>query len=152
MSIKRYKVTLAQEEKTFLLELISKGKIAAKKLSHAHILLKADLRCGQIWSDKKISEALNVSIPTIERVRKTFVEEGLESALNRKKHSRCGHQKFDGEKEAHLIALACSSPPDGIVSFPAKLLADKMVELNHFGSVSFDPIRQVLKKTNLNPG
>jgi hypothetical protein len=148
MSQKKYKVTLTPEEKTFLLELISKGKIAAKKLSHAHILLKADQSEDPIWSDQRISEALNVSIPTIERVRKTFVEEGLELALNRKRHSRCGHQKFDGEKEAHLIALACSSPPDGTVKWTARLLADKMVELNYFESVSDETIRQVLKKTN----
>jgi len=109
MPTKRYKITLTPEERTFLLNLISKGKVAAQKLTKAHILLKADQSEGQsAWSDKQISEALQVSCATIERVRKTFVEEGMELTLNRKKPSRCGNQKFDGEKEAHLMALACS--------------------------------------------
>ncbi|EDN67293.1 transposase [Beggiatoa sp. PS] len=131
----------------------SKGKVAAQKLTKAHILLKADQSEGQsAWSDKKISEALQVSRPTIERVRKTFVEDGIETTLNRKKHCRCGHQKFDGEKEAHLIALACSEPPPFDIRWTAQLLADKMVELNHFVHISDETVRLVLKKTNLSLG
>jgi hypothetical protein len=147
MPAKRYKVTLTSEERTFLLNLISKGKVAAQKLTKAHILLKSDQSEGQsTWTDQQISDAIFVRCATIERVRKTFVEAGMESTLSRKKHSCCGYQKFDGEKEAHLIALACSEPPPGEVRWTAQLLADKMVELNHFESISFDPVRLVLKK------
>ena len=149
MPAKRYKVTLTQEERTYLLNLIKKGKMAAQKLTKVHILLNAD--CSEkrtARSDQEISDTLNVSCATIERVRKTFVEEGLDAALNRKKRSRCGYQKFDGEKEAHLIALACSEPPPGELRWTAKLLADKLVELNHFESLSDETVRLVLKKTN----
>jgi len=152
MPTKRYKVTLTSEERTFLLNLISKGKVAAQKLTKAHILLKADQSEGQSsWSDQKISEAFQVSCAT-KAVRKTFVEEGMKSTRNRKKHSRCGYQKFDGETEANLIAMAGSEPPPGVVKWTAQLLADKMIELNHFIRISDETVRLVLKKTNLNLG
>ncbi len=95
-----------------------------------------------------MSDTLHVSCATIERVRQTFVEEGLNVALNRKKRSRCGYQKFDGEKEAHLIARACSEPPPGELRWMAKWLADKLIELNHFENISDETVRLVLKKTN----
>ena len=149
MPTKRYKVTLNQEERTELTKLITNGKAAAKKLTHARILLKADQSDGQsAWSDQQISEALNVSCATIERVRKAFVEDGMDIALNRKKYSRCRPRKFDGEKEAYLVALACSEPPAGTVRWTTQLLADKMVELNHFDHISDEAVRRVLKKTN----
>lgn len=154
MPAKRYKVTLTQEEMAYLSVLVKNGKAAAKKLTHARILLNADQSEGKTaWPDQKISEALQVSCATIERVRKAFVEEGMEASLNRKKYSCCAHnKKFDGEKEAHLIALACSSPPPGKLRWTTQLLADKMVELNHFESLSDEAVRRVLKKTNLNLG
>jgi len=152
MPAKRYKGTKTQEERTYLVNLISKGKTAAQKLTKAHILLNAD--CSEkrtARSDQEISDTLNVSCATTPRVRKTFVEEGLDAALNRKKRELSGYQKFDGEKEAHLIALACSEPPPFDMRWTAKLLADKLVELNHFESLSFDPVRLVAKKNELKP-
>jgi len=146
---KKYRVTLSKEERTIFLDLISKGKASARKLTHARILLQADQSDeGPAWSDQCISEAMHVSILTIERVRKTFVEQGLETALNRKKHSRSRSKKIDGEKEAYLIALACSSPPEGRTRWTLQLLADKMVELNYLDSVTNETIRKTLKKTN----
>ena len=131
----------------------SRGKAAARKLNHAHILLKADQsENGPGWDDQRISQSFNVSVPTIERIRKNFVEEGLESALDRRMPSRTRPCKFDGEKEAQLIALACSTPPDGHTRWTLRLLADKLVELNHFDELSYETVRQVLKKTNSNPG
>lgn len=149
MPAKRYKITLTQEERTYLLNLISKGKTAAQKLTKAHILLNADCNEKQsAHSDQEISDTLNISGATIERVRKTFVEAGLDASLNRKKREQSGYQKFDGEKEAHLMALACSEPPSGELRWTAKLLADKLVELNHFENISDETVRLVLKKTN----
>jgi Homeodomain-like domain len=150
---KIYEVTLTNEEREYLTALISKGKAAARKLTHAHILLKADQSedCPA-WDDRHISEASNVSIATVERVRKSFVEDGTEAAVNHKKPYRTRSVRFDGEKEAHLIALACSQPPDGYKDRTLRLLADKMVELNHFESLSHETVRQALKKTNSNPG
>lgn len=153
MPAKICKVTLADEEREYLTALISKGKAAARKLTHAHILLKADRsENGPAWEDRLICESFNVSAATVERVRKIFVEEGIEAALCHKKPCRTRSVKFDGEKEAHLIALACSQPPDGFNAWTLRLPADKMVELNHFESLSHETVRQTLKKTKLNRG
>ena len=150
---KKYKVTLSLEERENLSLLISKGKSTAKKILYAHILLKADQSLqGCCWSDKQISEAFEVSSRTIERVRQRCIEEGLEAALNRNKRQIAGNQKFDGQKEAHLLAIAGSAPPAGRQRWTLHLLADKMVELNHFSNISHETIRQTLKKTKLNPG
>lgn len=153
MPAKRYKVTLTVEERQDLLALITKGKAAAPKLTRARILLQADQSPhGPAWSDQQIQQALHVGRMTVERTRHAFVEHGLEAALNRKQRLTPGHQKFDGEKEAHLIAVACSTPPKGQKRWTLQLLADKMVELEHFDSISSETIRQHLKKTNLSLG
>ena len=108
---------------------------------------------GPAYADKEIKAALEVSIPTIQRTRKTFVLEGFTAALTPKKRSKPSRpQKFDGEKEAHLIALACSPAPEGFSRWTLRLLAEKMVELNHFSSVSHETIRCRLKKTHLDLG
>jgi len=150
MPAKKYKVTLSKEERELLLDLLSKGKAAAIKLKHAHILLKADQgEAGPAWDDKIIADAFNVHMSTVQRTRQSFVEEGLQAALNRKKRlepPRC--PKFDGEKEAHLIALACSAPPEGRKGWTLRLLADKMVQLEYFESLSHETVRGVLKKRN----
>lgn len=147
MPAKKYKVLLTKEERTHMLELVSSGKAPARKIVPAHILLKADQGEGRsAWQDPAISEAFTVSVATVERVRQVFVEEGLERALNHKRPSRSRPKKFDGEKEAHLVALACSAPPLGRKSWTLKLLADKLVELEHFESVSYETVRRVLKK------
>ena len=155
MPAKRYPVLLDSEQRESLIRLISIGKDSARKLTRARILLKADESEGAAaYADKQIREALEVSLSTIERTRKTFALEGLTvSALTPKKRSWVSRQKFDGEKEAHLIALACSDPPEGHARWTLRLLvSEEMVELQHFSSISHECIRQVLKKTNCVPG
>ena len=154
MPAKRYPVLLDSEQRESLIRLISIGKDSARKLTRARILLKADESEGAAaYADKQIREALEVSLSTIERTRKTFALEGLTAALTPKKRSWVSRQKFDGEKEAHLIALACSAPPEGHARWTLRLLvSEEMVELNHFSSISHECIRQVLKKTNCVPG
>jgi hypothetical protein len=153
MPAKHYKVLLTHEERQDLLALVSTGKAAAYKLTRARILLQADQSPhGPAWSDEHIHQALHVGRKTVERTRQAFVDVGLGAALKRKERTRPGHQKFDGSKEAHLIAVACSHPPEGRTRWTLHLLADKMVELHHFASISPETIRQHLKKTNLNLG
>ena len=145
--------SLTREQRDSLVSLISSGKASARKLTRARILLKADESQGSpAYADKQIREAVEVSLSTIERTRKTFVLEGLTAAVTPKKRSRASRQKFDGEKEAHLIALACSQAPEGYARWTLRLLAEKMVELHHFSSISHESIRQVLKKTNSDRG
>lgn len=147
MPAKRYKVTLTPDERRALFALMSTGKAAAYKLTRARMLLHADQGPeGPAWSDQRIAEALQVSAKTVERTRQTCVEAGLEAALRRKTRSRAGNVKFDGETEAHLIALACSQPPEGRVRWTLHLLADKLVEMTHFDRISHETIRQHLKK------
>jgi Homeodomain-like domain len=153
MPAKRYKVTLTDEERQALLALLSKGKAAAHKLTRARILLQADQSPqGPAWSDAQIQQALHVGRMTVERTRQALVEHGMDAALHRKQRATPGHQKFDGEKDAHLIAVACSTPPQGQKRWTLQLLADKMVELEHFESITAETIRQHLKKTNLSLG
>ena len=151
MPAKRYPVGLDQTERDYLLELIASGTESARKLTRGRILLKADEgELGPAYADKDIKEALEVSIPTIQRTRKIFALEGLTAALTPKKRSKPSRpKKFDGEKEAHLIALACSEVPEGHARWTLRLLAEKMVELNPVSSVSHETIRRTLKKTNL---
>lgn len=146
---KRYKVCLTDEEREHLSQMISRGKTAAKKLTHAHILLKADEspQWGPGWSDERIAEAFNIDLSTVQRVRKAFVNDGFERALNHKKPSRSRPSKFDDDTEAHLLAIARSEAPEGHARWSLRLLADKLVELEHFDSVSHETVRQVLKKT-----
>lgn len=153
MPAKRYQVTLTTDERQELLTLVSTGKAAAYKLTRAHILLHTDQGPeGPAWSDERIAQALHVSRRTVERTRQTCVEVGLEAALKRKPRARAGNVKFDGQTEAHLMALACSQPPQGRVRWTLHLLADKMVELTHFEQISHETIRQHLKEMNLNLG
>ena len=154
MPAKHYQVVLDAPQREDLLSLISSGTESARKLTRARILLKADeSKQGPAYTDAQIQAAIETSISTIQRVRKTFVREGLTSALTPKKRSNATRpRKFDGEKEAHLIALACSEAPEGFSSWTLRLLAEKMVELEHFSSISPETIRQVLKKTGSNRG
>ena len=148
--MKKYKVTLTEQERAELGQLISKGKGTARKLLHARILLKADSEVG--WKDQAISEAIEVSLSTIERVRERFVEEGLDAALERQAPKRVYKRRLDGEQEAHLVALVCSQPPEDRGRWTLKLLAQKMVELEYVESVAPETIRQTLKKMSLSPG
>lgn len=111
--MEKYIVSLAQEERDYLLNISSHGKASARKITHARILLQADKASGVDRDNSEIAEALNVSTKTVFRIRKCFVEEGLESALNRKSHSKFKPRCLNGEQEAHLIAIACSKAPEG---------------------------------------
>jgi transposase len=152
--VKKYKVTLTAEERQQLHALVTNDKAAAKKLTHARILLKADAADGgPAWNDDRIADALDVSTVTVLRVRQRFVEQGLEAALVRKKQDRPSRQrKLDGAAEARLVVLACSKPPDGRACWTMRLLADALVELEVVDSVSDETVRRVLKKTNSSRG
>jgi hypothetical protein len=153
MPAKRYKITLSDEEREELTQLVNKGKAAARKLTHARILLLADeSEAGPSWKDDQIVEALRTSRSTVERTRQTCVEEGLEVALNHKRPSKPRRRVLDGEAEAHLVKLACSTPPEGRERWTMQLLADKLVELAVVESVSDETVRTRLKKMNLSPG
>ena len=148
--MKRYRVTLVAEERQGLTDLIAAGRAAARKLTHARILLKADAaEGGPAWPDHRIADALEVSTATVERVRQRFVELGLDAALDRKQRERPPRQiKLDGRAEARLIALACSPPPLGRAVWTMQLLADKLVELEVVDSISDETVRLALKKTS----
>ena len=149
MPKKKYIVDLSPSERDYLEEITNKGKTAAYKMNHARILLKADINQEEGgWTDSKISEALNIGHATIERVRKRFVEEGMESALNRREQKKRRQRIIDGEKEAYLIAIACSETPLGKSHWTLQMLADKMVELKVVEKVSTETIRQTFKKTS----
>ena len=152
--MKKYRVTLTAEERRDLQDLIAAGKASAQKLAHARILLKADASPGgPAWTDERIAEAVEVSRATVERVRQRFVEQGLEAALVRKPQDRPSRQpKLDGRAEAHLIALACSKPPDGRNGWTMQLLADKLVELEVVPAVSDETVRRAMKKTRSSRG
>lgn len=145
----KYVVTLTAEERQELVDLISAGKGAARRLAHARILLKADQGLGgPSWTDDAITVAVEVSRPTVERVRQRFVQEGLDSALDPRPARREYRRKLDGEQEAYLVALTCSTPPAGQVRWTLRLLADRLVELEIIDTVSYETVRQVLKKTS----
>jgi transposase len=145
---KKYIVTLTDPERAELRKLISSGKGAARRLTHARILLKAD----QGLPDRQIATELEVGHATVERVRRRFVEEGLEASLDPHRPDKPRPHKIDGEVEAHLVALACSAPPEGHAHWALRLLADKLVELEYLPAVSHETVRQASKQTSLHPG
>jgi hypothetical protein len=146
---KKYIITLTTDERQHLEQLVSRGKAAARTLSRAWILLKADATPpGPAWTDELIHQTFSVGLVTIYRVRQAFVENGLDFALARKRPCRTRSRRLDGEQEAHLIALACGSPPAGRCRWTLRLLADKMVEMGHTDSVCPETVRRTLQKTN----
>jgi transposase len=146
-------VTLTQAQRQQLKDLISAGTGPARALAHARILLKADQGDhGPGWKDEDIGAALEVSRPTIARVRQRFAREGPEAALHRRSPNRQYQRKLDGRQEAHLVAVACSAPPEGQGRWTLRLLANRMVELEHVDSLSYETVRRVLKKTGSSPG
>lgn len=150
---KQFAVTLTATERGQLLELIAAGAAPARVLMHARILLKADQGpLGPGWVDERIAEAVETSQPTVSRVRKQYVQEGLEAALQRRAPSRTYQRKVDGALEARLIALTCGEPPAGQGRWTLRLLADKLVELELVEDISYQTVRRVLKKTNSSPG
>jgi hypothetical protein len=144
---KKYIVRLTEQEREQLDALIRKGKAAASKIRHAHVLLKADAD-GVGWSDEEIAAAFSVHPRTVAGIRERFVEQGLEAALHRKKQQHPSRSLlFDGAAEAHLIALRCSEPPAGHARWTLRLLAEKVVELEVVASTSHETVRRTLKKT-----
>ena len=147
--VKRYVVRLSAEERQHLEAMIRKGKSPAQRLLKARILLKADVSDdGEGWSDSRIIEALETSVSMVYRVRKQLVEEGLEAVLSRRAPASPAVPRiFDGEKEARLIALACSKPPEGYARWSLRLLESKVVEFGIVEAASDSTIQRVLKKT-----
>lgn len=153
MPAKRYRVELTSEEREELKALVSRGRSAAYKQTHARILLMSDEAQDDLpMTDEAIAQALKVGHATVERVRRRCVEEGIDAALNRKKQLRRRAKKLDGEAEAHLIAIACSEPPQGRTSWTLKLLADRLVEREIVDSISTETVRKALKKTSSSRG
>ncbi len=144
---KKYIVRLTEDERTYLESLIHTGKVAAHKRLHAEILLKADIsELGEKWLDKQIGEASGITTRTVERIRQRWVQEGLESALNRASSTRVRERKIDGENEAHLVALMCGNAHEGRSRWTLRLLGQSMVELGYVENISHETIRQTLKK------
>jgi len=141
VEMKRYHINLTEEEREELYRLTTTGRHAARKVMHARILLKAD----EGLKDEQIAQHLDVSVCTVERVRKRCGIEGIKAALNPKKRPP-GQPKLDGEGEARLVLLACSAPPDGRQRWTLHLLADKLVELEVVDSISHETVRQRLEK------
>jgi transposase len=153
MPAKKYRVKLTEAERQELKELLNKGRIAARKQTHSRILLQCD-ESGAIpvKTDQDIAASLNISTRSIERVRQSFVEEGLESALNPKVQKHHRPKKLDGAAEAFLVATVCMGAPEGRAEWTMQLLADKLVECKIVDSISDETVRTTLKKMHLNPG
>ena len=145
-----YTVTLTEDERKYLHELTSKGKHNSQQILNALILLNCDKSEWNVnhSTNEEISRVLNISMRKIDRVKKRFVEEGLEIALNGKESDRIYAKKVDGDAEAHLVALSCSEPPEGFARWSLRLLADKVVELGYVDSISHETVRRTLKKRN----
>ena len=152
--MKKYIVTLTEDEREALDALASKGKHKSQKIINALILLGCDE--GEFQkkrsTNKEIARVLNISMKKIDRVKKRFVEEGFDIVIKGRKGTRIYDRKADGDFEAHLVALSCSEPPEGFARWSLRLLADKVVELDYIDSVSHETIRRVLKKTKSSLG
>ena len=149
----KYVVKLSAADRERLQGMLSAGRESARTLTCARILLKSDAsEAGAKWSYAQICEAFDVTEVTVSKVRRTYVEQGLEAAIRRKKPEREYVQRLDGNAEAHLVALACSAPPEGQVRWTLRLLQERLVMLNVVESVSHETVRQTLKKMNLSLG
>lgn len=149
----KYAVQLTEAERYQLKQMLSAGTSSVRKVRRAQILLKSDSsQDGPNWSYQAICEAFNVSEPTISEVRRAYVTGGLEAALNRKKPDRVYEHCLDGVAEAHLMALACTEPPEGYERWTLRLLKDRMIKLSYVEQVSHETIRTTLKKKNLSLG
>lgn len=149
----RYTIKLSKTEVEELKSIINKGSHTSQTFRAAYILLNCDEgKYSEKVTNEQISKVLKIGMRTIDRVKKKFVEEGMEATLERKPTSRIYDKKVDGDVEAKLITLCCSDPPKGRAKWSLRLLADKMVELKYVDSISHVAVREVLKKTNLNRG
>ncbi len=149
----RYTIKLTKDEVDELMAIIDKGSHTSQTFRTAYILLNCD-EGG--FSDKvtneQISKVLKVGMRTIDRVKKKFMEDGIEAVLERRPTTRVYEKKADGDVEAKLVTLCCSEPPKGFAKWSLRMLADKMVELDYVESISHVTVGNILKKTNLNPG
>lgn len=142
-----YRVFLDDAQRARLRTLVGSGTAPARRLTRARVLLKADHgEGGPGWSDAAIAGALDVDPSTVLRVRKQFVAEGLAATLERKRPDRVYERRLDGTQEAHLVALVCSAPPDGQARWSLRLLADELVRLEVTDAISYETVRQTLKK------
>lgn len=146
MPKKKYLVDLSPDEREELRQLVRRGKHSSRKVTRARILLLA----GDGSTDEQIVAALKTAFATVERTRKRFVEEGLGCLTERARRGQA--RKLTGKQEAHLVAVACSTPPTGHARWTLSLLADKVVELKFASSIARETVRQVLKKTNSSHG
>lgn len=146
----RYKVTLSRQEREELEGIATRGRHNSQKILNALILLNCDE--GRYQKRKRTNQAMTdllpVSMKKIDRVKRRFVEEGLQAALDKRKAERSHTRKADGDVEAHLVALSCTKPPPGHARWSLRLLADRMVELHYVESISYETVRRVLKKTS----
>lgn len=148
-----YKVTLTAGERDQLKAIMNKGKHSSQQFRNACILLNCDSgKYGDPFSNDQIAQMLQITTKTVERVKQRFIEDGFEACIERKPYPEVKELKADGDFEAHLIALSCSKAPQGRSRWSLRLLADKMVELKFAESVSYETVRQVLKKTRSNRG
>jgi len=149
----KYRVTLTQDERADLEQMVSSGKAAARKLTHARILLLADDGHGKEHADEQIVAALGTSLRTVSRVRQQLVTQGMDFALLRRRQPpRPDKVKIKGDVEQRLIELACSDPPEGRCHWTLQLLADELVVLGLVDRVGIETVRKALKKTTSNPG
>lgn len=154
MPKKKYRLALTQEEREELKAIVTKGKHNAQKVLNALILLNCDenAQIPRALREQDIADVLQVSAMKVHRVKRRFVDEGLQIALHGHKGQRAYEKKADGEFEAHLVAVSCSEPPPGHARWSLRLLADKVVELEYVDSISYETVRRVLKKTSSSLG
>lgn len=143
---KKYRVTLTEEEREVLHDIIKTRSSKSPQVRRSYILLAADEHGDKQWSDERISSAYGSSISTIERLRQRFVAESFEIALYGKKREPIEDKILDGRVEAKLVALRCSTPPEGYQQWSLRLLADRMVALEYVEHISYESVRQLLKK------
>jgi DNA-binding transcriptional ArsR family regulator len=149
----KYVVKLTKSEREQLEKMLTSGTESARTLTRARILLKSDAsELGAKWTYERICAAFDVTQVTVSKVRKAYVELGLEGAIRRKKPDRVYLSRLDGQAEAHLVAMACSAPPDGQARWTLRLLQERMVALEIVECVSHETVRQTLKKMNLSLG
>ena len=150
----KYSVKLNKEQRKLLDDLVKKGEAPARKIMHAQILLKSDTgQWGPRWRDKQIQEVFGLGETVIKRVRKRYVDNGLEDALQRRKQpKRPEKQKIDGKQEAQVIAVLCTEQPEGKERWTLRALTDRIVELEIVEQISYETVRSVLKKISSSPG
>ena len=146
----KYVIELSEQDKTELLDIVTKGSSPARTILRANILLASDKHSEKYLTVAEIANVYHTTPTTVQTVRTSYCEKGLEATINRKKRETPPvPAKVTGEVEAHVIALACGKPPEGYAKWTLRLLADKTVELGYITSISHVTISNILKKTNL---